>query len=103
VLGFQIGETACIHSGGLLQATPHCVRAARGPHSKGISRETMAVFMEPHWDHPMNYPKGATIEDVTRGSAAIFLPKGVPTLASRWRPDQDFGTFSEMTFKAYYK
>jgi isopenicillin N synthase-like dioxygenase len=29
VLAFQIGETAQIHSGGLLQATPHAVRGSR--------------------------------------------------------------------------
>jgi isopenicillin N synthase-like dioxygenase len=27
-LAYQIGETAQIHSGGILQATPHCVKAA---------------------------------------------------------------------------
>jgi hypothetical protein len=36
-LGFQIGETACVHSGGWLYATPHCVRGAIGPKAKGKS------------------------------------------------------------------
>jgi len=48
-LAFQIGETAQIHSGGLMQATPHCVRGAQGKAAEGISRETFAVFMEPQW------------------------------------------------------
>ncbi len=43
-LAFQIGETAQIHTGGLLQATPHAVR---GCSQEGVSREAFAVFMEP--------------------------------------------------------
>jgi hypothetical protein len=58
--------------------------------------------MEPQWDEPMNMPEGRTEEDVTRGSAAEFLPPGVPTLASRWKPTQDFGLFTEVTLKSYY-
>ena len=46
-IAFQIGETAQIHSGGILQATPHAVRGTSMP---GVSRETFAVFMEPMWD-----------------------------------------------------
>jgi isopenicillin N synthase-like dioxygenase len=34
-LAFQIGETAQIHSGGILQATPHAVKGAETP---GCSR-----------------------------------------------------------------
>lgn len=73
---FQIGETAEIHSGGVLQATPHAVKGGcvrlrvkwnvDHPHAlsltpppqhhetnrvamRGVSRETFAVFMEPEW------------------------------------------------------
>lgn len=45
-LAFQIGETAQIHTGGLLQATPHAVR---GCNQEGVSREAFAVFMEPEY------------------------------------------------------
>jgi len=99
---FQIGETACIHSGGYLQATPHCVRGAAGDSARGVSRETMAVFMEPMFNEPMTLPVGTTTEMVTRGSSAQHLPKGVPTLASRWNANQDFGMFTEVTLKSYY-
>jgi len=68
---FQIGETAQIHSGGLLQATPHCVRGATGAQSVGISRETFAVFMEPEWAEPMDAPAGVEAQAVTGG--AIFV------------------------------
>jgi isopenicillin N synthase-like dioxygenase len=53
-LGFQIGETAQIHSGGILQATPHAVR---GSSLAGISRESYAVFMEPNWFESMSFPE----------------------------------------------
>lgn len=51
--GFQIGETAQIHSGGILQATPHAVR---GSNIAGVSRESYAVFMEPNWFESMSFP-----------------------------------------------
>lgn len=46
-LAFQIGEAAQIHSGGVLQATPHSVKASA---THGVSRATLAVFMQPQWD-----------------------------------------------------
>jgi len=48
-LAFQIGETAQIHTGGLLQATPHAVRGCNQDNIKshGVSREAFALFMEP--------------------------------------------------------
>jgi len=48
-LAFQIGETAQIHTGGILQATPHAVRGCDPKDEKcqGVSRESFAIFMEP--------------------------------------------------------
>ena len=48
-LAFQIGETSEIHTGGLLQATPHAVRGCNPKNTNclGVSREAFAVFMEP--------------------------------------------------------
>ncbi len=47
-IAYQMGQAMQVHSGGLLQATPHCVR---GPMSSaaaaGVSRNTFAVFMQP--------------------------------------------------------
>eukprot|EP00941_MAST-03F_sp_MAST-3F-sp1_P005630 g5630.t1 len=101
-IAFQIGETAQIHSGGLLQATPHAVR---GPGVCGISRESFAVFMEPEWDEPMQVPQGRSPRDVANNSK--HLPAGVPPLSKRWGTKDcafttcDFGKFSEITYKAY--
>jgi len=101
-LAFQIGETAQVHSGGLLQATPHCVRGAQGPQSEGVSRETYAMFMEPMWDEKMMIPEGCDVDNVTRGSSTQHLPPGVPLLGKRWNSTQDFGQFTEVTLKSYY-
>jgi|EP01033_Poteriospumella_lacustris_P013414 isopenicillin N synthase-like dioxygenase len=105
-MGFQIGETAQIHSGGYLQATPHSVRGARVPN---ISRESFAVFMEPMWMEPAVCPAGVDPAKAQSQSAALNLPQGVPPLASRWigrdasHPEpMTFGEFSDATHKAYY-
>lgn len=98
-MAFQIGESAQIHSAGMLQATPHAVKAADVP---GIGRATLAVFMEPEWHEPMNVPDGADASRVLRGARGELLPPGVPPLQGRWEPTQDFGLFSEKTFGQYY-
>jgi isopenicillin N synthase-like dioxygenase len=102
-LAFQIGEAAQIHSGGLLQATPHAVR---GPSSQskasGISRNTFAVFMQPLWNTSMHLPKDRTRADAGRGSTSEFLPPGVPPLSVRWSPEVDFGTFTNQTLIHYH-
>ena len=96
---FQIGETAQVHSGGALQATPHAVRAAAAP---GVARATLAVFMEPEWHTSMDAPAAEDSDRVTRGARGELLPPGVPPLQGRWEPGIDFGEFSERTFASYY-
>jgi len=101
-LAFQMGETQQIHSGGVLLATPHCVRAAMNRDSVGVSRETYAVFMEPLWDEQMDVPAGTSPEDVRRGTTKLLIPKGVPTLDKRWEPNISFGEFSARSLAEYY-
>ena len=98
-IAFQIGETAQIHSGGILQATPHAVRGSK---VAGISRETFAVFMEPNWTEPMTCPLGIEPAAAQTQAAAATLPPGVPSLASRWNPTQSFGDFTDSTLSSYY-
>lgn len=100
-IGFQIGESAQIHSGGALQATPHCVRAARGPKCAGIARSTFALFMQPMLEEEMDVPAGATREDATAGAIQKHLPRGVPPLGDRWADGDDFGGFCKKTIDAY--
>jgi len=97
-LAFQMGEAGQIHSGGVLQATPHCVRGAS---VSGVSRETYAMFMEPKWDEAMVVPKDVDPAKAAEATLTKYLPKGIPALPVRWNPDMDFGTFSEATFSAY--
>jgi isopenicillin N synthase-like dioxygenase len=96
-IGFQIGETSQIHTGGTLQATPHAVRGSSVPN---LTRESFAVFMEPEYFGDMTLPKGKTVDDVQ--DASIKLPSSVKTLSSRWKPGMNFGEFSEATFSAFY-
>jgi len=99
-LAFQIGEAAQIHSGGKLQATPHCVRAAAVP---GITRTTFAMFMDPQWWEPMEPPvELMNSKSITEGSSSKHLPPGVPPLSARWRPEMNFGEFHESTLNAYF-
>lgn len=98
-LAFQIGETAQIHSGGLLQATPHAVRGVDAP---GVSRETFAVFMEPNWDGDMRIPDGRSLAQAQDQQAAQALPAGVPPLARRFEEGMDFGDFTKATLSEYY-
>ena len=97
-IGFQIGETSQIHSGGILQATPHAVRGSNSVRS--LTRESFAVFMEPEYFGEMELPTGKTVENVQ--DASIVLPSSVKTLSSRWKPGMNFGEFSEATFSAFY-
>ena len=99
-VAYQIGETAQVHTGGILQATPHCVRAAA---AEGVSRGTLAVFMEPEWDAAMVAPAGAEQEAILRGARGELLPRGVPQLVDRWLGgDQTFGAFTKLTLSMYH-
>ena len=98
-LAFQIGEASQLQSGGAIQATPHAVRGSNVP---DVSRESFAVFMEPCWDDKMDAPPGVTIEAAQSQSAAANLPKGVPSLRSRWEMGMTFGEFADRTLKSYY-
>lgn len=95
-LGFQIGETSQIQSGGKLQATPHAVRPSQQP---GISRESFALFLEPEFDDPLEIPPGKTMDDCQESGTP--LPPTVQPLKARWRPGQSFGDFHVATCSAF--
>lgn len=58
--------------------------------------------MEPNFDVPMSSPVGIDAETTQSQSSAMNLPRGVPTLASRWNSAQDFSDFTKATLSAYY-
>mmetsp|Transcript_37974 Transcript_37974/g.77293 ORF Transcript_37974/g.77293 Transcript_37974/m.77293 type:complete len:248 (+) Transcript_37974:789-1532(+) len=123
-LAFQVGETTQIHTGGILQATPHAVRGCSGGRSSGrssgsggsaasasakkgrsgggISRETFAVFMEPEYHGDMDIPGGRTVDDTQKREAEVHLPRSVRVLRSRWKEGMNFGEFSDATFAAFH-
>jgi hypothetical protein len=96
-IAFQIGETSQIQSGGLLQATPHAVR---GPlPGSNVTRETMALFLEPEFPEVLDIPSGKTIDDCQ--APQVQLPHGVIPLSQRWKPGITFGDFHIATVTAF--
>ena len=51
------------------------------------SRNTFAVFLQPHWDAPMN----SSVDPYTFGISK-----------DQWRPSMNFGQFSEATVRYFY-
>jgi hypothetical protein len=60
----QVGEAMQIQSGGLLRATPHCVRGPSTRAALRTSRNTLAVFMQPDPTSRLLAPPGAAAADV---------------------------------------
>jgi isopenicillin N synthase-like dioxygenase len=96
-LAYQIGETSQIHTGGLLQATPHAVKG-----TSGASRQTYAQFMQPEIDGLMTVPKGRTVAQAQLPQALATLPPTVRPLSKRWKEGMNFGEFADATFAAYH-
>uniref|UniRef100_A0A6B2L8N5 Non-haem dioxygenase N-terminal domain-containing protein n=1 Tax=Arcella intermedia TaxID=1963864 RepID=A0A6B2L8N5_9EUKA len=86
-LAFQIGECAQIHTGGVLRATPHAVKAINPPDSAYYSRETFAVFMQPNFDQLLSPPSGVSVDQVAVG---------------QYKEGMDFGKFGKATIDYYY-
>lgn len=101
-IAFQVGETAQVHTGGVLQATPHAVRGCQIGKGDGVTREAFAVFMEPEYHGDMRIPEGKTMEDTQLIDKEKHLPSSVRTLRSRWKPGMNFGEFSNATFAAFH-
>jgi isopenicillin N synthase-like dioxygenase len=98
-IAYQLGEVFQILSGGILQATPHCVVAPR-PHpqeenpqqqenrqQQQVYRNTFALFMQPRWDEILQCPDG-----FDPGQVGIDV----------WKDGMSFGEFSKRRFADYY-
>ena len=94
---YQIGATSEILSGGTLQATPHAVR---GPQVTGVHREAFAVFMQSLPDERVAVPRSV---DPFKAGKTEHLPKGVPSLLSRWNNKVKYDDFTQATFQTYYQ
>lgn len=92
-LAFQLGESSQILSGGILEATPHCVKNGT---LDSVSRNTMAVFMGPGHSEVMTVPADRLEEQaMSRGAHKI------PPLQARWKNGLSFYDFHLNTIKAY--
>jgi isopenicillin N synthase-like dioxygenase len=102
---FQIGETSQIHSGGILQATPHAVK---GSSRTDVCRSSFAVFMEPGWEGDMQAPADRAPGEAQSSLAEAALPNGVPPLKERWGTPGcpfttcNFGEFTKATLGALH-
>jgi hypothetical protein len=97
-LGIQIGECLQVISGGLLVATPHCVRGCS--RSPGIARISLPCFVDTPPTFPLSAPVGVTRDDVLRNT----VNRKVPPLAERWTSDgMLFADFLGVTFRSYYE
>lgn len=100
-LVIQAGEAAQLLSGGELVARAHCVMR---PHAADdVSRETMAVFLQPAWDRRMSLPPGVPPQRALEaGGVATNLETRIPLLASRWKEGYTFAELSKETTRQYY-
>ncbi len=83
-LGFQLGETLEIMSGGKFLATPHAVKA---PPSSSVGRASLALFLQPLANQRLSPLEGKSDSD------DIF------SLKSRWR--STFGEFQRVTIESF--
>uniref|UniRef100_A0A7I4CBD6 Isopenicillin N synthase-like Fe(2+) 2OG dioxygenase domain-containing protein n=1 Tax=Physcomitrium patens TaxID=3218 RepID=A0A7I4CBD6_PHYPA len=97
----QVGDAAQLLSGGELVARPHCVM--RPTSDRDVSRQTMAVFLQPAWDRSLSIPPGTAQERALEaGGVATNLETHIPLLASRWKDGCTFAEFSKETTRQYY-
>jgi isopenicillin N synthase-like dioxygenase len=98
-LGVQCGECLQVITGGLLTATPHCVRPSMCKETK-VARTSCPFFIDTDPAFPLRMPKGATREMIV----AAAVSSKVPPLADRWTDDgMIFADFLGSTFKCYYE
>lgn len=96
-MGMQIGECLQIISGGLLVATPHCVRGCKM--TPNVARISLPCFIDTPVTFPLSVPPGCSREDVFRHTVA----QKVPPLSERWLRDGiPFADFLGDSFKSYY-
>lgn len=92
-IGFQLGQVAQLISNNFLRATPHLVRAPspqQGKAMNDISRNTFAVFLQPHWNQKLtSRMRGA---ELMEGLSDKEFKSGIT-----------FGEFSENMVQFYHR
>lgn len=99
-MAVQCGECLQIISGGLLVATPHCVRPSTSLDPKvHLSRGTFPVFVDCGAEASLDAPEGIDRSQVFQST----MKSRVPPLESRWTYNgMHFVSFLEDSFKKYY-
>lgn len=103
-IAYQMGEATEIHSGGLFQATLHCVQAACGNAAVGVDRNTFALFMQPQCFSSMPGQKSGDWFHRYWPYLYIFGHRDEP-LSSPDDPSEtviNFGDFTEERLSKYY-
>ena len=95
MMGFQLGESTQIHTGGFLEATPHCVIRNAQLAGKRICRNSFPLFMEPNFPEVMKTPEGIDPENVYKTQYKI------PQIRDRWVNGMLFKDFHLKTIKYY--
>ena len=103
-MAVQIGECVQILTGGIVAATPHCVRGPRAGwntnSSLKVARISHPCFIDAKPTFPLSMPEGCAREEVARAGPGSGR---VPPLEERWGGDgQTFGDFLQRTFARYY-
>lgn len=97
-LAVQCGECLQIITGGLLVATPHCVKASAS--ERKIGRASFPVFIDTSATFPLSAPDGVSRDQVFDKT----VKSRVPPLDKRWAGNgQPFIEFLGDTFKQYYE
>jgi isopenicillin N synthase-like dioxygenase len=101
-MAIQIGEVVQILTGGVVAATPHCVRGPRPDFTNGVkvARISCPCFIDSKPTFVLEAPKGCSREQIV--NAGIGRDR-VPALEERWVDDaMTFGDFLQKTFERYY-
>eukprot|EP00985_Skeletonema_marinoi_P010126 scaffold4772_cov95-Skeletonema_marinoi.AAC.2 len=102
-MAVQIGECVQILTGGVVVATPHCVRGPRagfGTSDVKVARISCPCFIDSKPSFPLTLPEGCTSEIACQ--AGIGRDK-VPLLEERWVENgMTFGSFLQKSFEKYY-
>jgi isopenicillin N synthase-like dioxygenase len=91
-MAIQIGECTQIITGGVLVATPHCVKGA-----PNLARASLACFIDTPPSFRLSVP--GDIPDLVQLSTSSSR---VPSLRARWKDGMTFGDFLQTTFQTYY-
>jgi isopenicillin N synthase-like dioxygenase len=104
-MAVQIGECVQILTGGVVVATPHCVRGPRpradcGTSGVKVSRISCPCFIDSKPSFPLTLPEGCTSDNACQ--VGIGRDK-VPLLEERWVENgMSFGSFLQKSFEKYY-